>query len=166
LKANIQPELIADDVVVSLDYTLTVDNEVIDTSEGTEPIQFLQGHGNIIPGLEQALYGMKAGEKKDIVVAAADGYGELDPEAYSDVPRNEFPPKIPMEVGIELEIKDQSGDILDARIDAVNEDTVRLDFNHAVAGKQLSCSVQVVALRQPSAEELEHGHVHMPGHAH
>jgi len=163
---NIQPEQIADDVVVSLDYTLTVDNEVIDTSEGTEPIQFLQGHGNIIPGLEQALYGMKTGEKKDIVVAAADGYGELDPEAYSDVARNEFPPKIPMEVGIELEIKDQSGDILDARIDAVNEDTVRLDFNHPLAGKQLNFSVQVVALRQPSAEELEHGHVHMPGHAH
>ena len=166
MKENNQPELIADDVVVSLDYTLTVDSEVIDTSEGSEPIQFLQGHGNIIPGLEQALYGMKTGEKKEVIVTAADGYGELDPEAYSEVARKEFPPQIPMEVGIELEIKDQSGDILDARIDAVNEDTVRLDFNHPLAGKQLNFSVQVVALRQPSAEELEHGHVHMPGHAH
>ncbi len=166
MKENNQPELIADDVVVSLDYTLTVDSEVIDTSEGSEPIQFLQGHGNIIPGLEQALYGMKTGEKKEVIVTAADGYGELDPEAYSDVPRKEFPPQIPMEVGIELEIKDQSGDVLEARIDMVNEDTVRLDFNHPLAGKQLNFSVQVVALRQPSAEELEHGHVHMPGHAH
>lgn len=166
MNANTQAELIADDVVVSLDYTLTVDNEVIDTSEGDEPIQFLQGHGNIIPGLEQALYGMKTGDKKEVIVAAVDGYGELDPDAYSDVPRSEFPPQIPMEVGIELELKDKSGEILDARIDAVNDDTVRLDFNHPLAGKQLNFSVQVVALRQPSDEELEHGHVHMPGHAH
>jgi FKBP-type peptidyl-prolyl cis-trans isomerase SlyD len=166
LNANNQPELIADDVVVALDYTLTVDNEVVDTSEGSEPIQFLQGHGNIIPGLEQSLYGMAAGDRKEIVVAAADGYGELDPDAYADVPRKEFPPQIPMEVGIELELKDKSGDIMDARIDAVNEETVRLDFNHPLAGKQLNFAVQVVALRQPSEEELEHGHVHMPGHAH
>ena len=71
-----------------------------------------------------------------------------------------------MEVGIELQIKDHSGDIMDARIDAVNDETVRLDFNHPLAGKQLNFSVQVVSLRQPNEEELEHGHVHMPGHAH
>jgi len=161
-----QPTLIADDVIVSLDYTLTVNDKVVDTSEGDEPIEFLQGHGNIIPGLEQALYGMAAGEKKDIVISAADGYGEIDPDAFAEVPRKEFPPQIPMEVGIELQLKDESGDSMDARIDAVNEGTVRLDFNHPLAGKQLNFSVQVVALRSPSPEELEHGHVHVPGHAH
>mgnify|MGYP001134402118 FL=1 len=160
------PEQIADDVVVSLDYTLTVDNEVVDTSEDSEPIVFLQGHGNIIPGLEQALYGLAAGEQKEVVVQPADGYGELDPEAFADVPRKEFPPQIPMEVGIELQMRDKSGDILDARIDAVDEDTVRLDFNHPLAGKQLNFSVKVVSLRSASPEELEHGHVHIPGHAH
>ena len=160
------PEQIADDVVVSLDYTLTVDNEVVDTSEDSEPIVFLQGHGNIIPGLEQALYGLAAGEQKEVVVQPADGYGELDPEAFADVPRKEFPPQIPMEVGIELQMRDKSGDILDARIDAVDEDTVRLDFNHPLAGKQLNFSVKVVSLRHPNSEELEHGHVHIPGHAH
>lgn len=160
------PTRIADDVVVSLDYTLTVENEVIDTSQGSEPIQFLQGYGNIIPGLERELYGMETGESKEVIVAAADGYGEIDPDAYSDIPRNEFPSQIPMQVGIELQIKDQSGDILDARIDAVTTDTVRLDFNHPLAGKQLVFAVQVVALRKPTTEELEHGHVHMPGHAH
>jgi FKBP-type peptidyl-prolyl cis-trans isomerase SlyD len=160
------PSNIEDDVVVSMDYQLTVDDEVIDTSEGSEPIQFLQGHGNIIPGLERALYGLAAGDKKDVVVEAAEGYGELDPDAYAEVPRSEFPPQIPLEVGIELQLKDKSGDILDARIDAVNADTVRLDFNHPLAGKQLTFSIQVVDLRQPSSEELEHGHVHMPGHEH
>jgi FKBP-type peptidyl-prolyl cis-trans isomerase SlyD len=166
LSTKEQPTLIADDVVVSLDYTLTVDNEVVDTSEGTEPIEFLQGQGNIIPGLEQALYDMAAGEKKDIVISAADGYGEIDPDAFAEVPRKEFPPQIPMKVGIELQLKDESGDIMDARIDTVNENTVRLDFNHPLAGKQLNFSVQVVSLRQASAEELEHGHVHISGHAH
>jgi FKBP-type peptidyl-prolyl cis-trans isomerase SlyD len=166
LDANNIPTSIADDIVVSLDYTLSVDNEVIDTSDGAEPIQFLQGHGNIIPGLEQALYGLAKGDRKEVVVSAADGYGELDPEAYADVPREEFPPQIPMEVGIELQLKDKSGEILDARIDAVNEETVRLDFNHPLAGKQLNFSVQVVDLRHPSKVELEHGHVHMPGHTH
>ena len=160
------PEQIADDVVVSLDYTLTVDNEVVDTSEDSEPIVFLQGHGNIIPGLEQALYGLAVGDQKEVVVQPADGYGELDPEAFADVPRKEFPPQIPMEVGIELQMRDKSGDILDARIDAVDEDTVRLDFNHPLAGKQLNFSVTVVSLRSASPEELEHGHVHIPGHAH
>jgi FKBP-type peptidyl-prolyl cis-trans isomerase SlyD len=166
MSPNDKPTLIADDVVVSLDYTLTVNDEVFDTSEGTEPIEFLQGHGNIIPGLEQALYGMAASEKKDIVISAADGYGEIDPDAFAEVSRKEFPHRIPMEVGIELQLKDESGDSMDARIDAVNEDTVRLDFNHPLAGKQLNFSVQVVALRQASAEELEHGHVHISGHAH
>jgi len=166
LNTSNTPAHIEDDVVVSMDYTLTVDNEVIDTSEGNEPIQFLQGHGNIIPGLERAMYGMAAGDRKEVVIEAADGYGELDPEAFAEVSRDEFPPQIPMEVGIELQIKDQSGDIMDARIDAVNEETVRLDFNHPLAGKQLNFSIQVVSLRQPSEEELEHGHVHMPGHAH
>ena len=160
------PTLIEDDVVVSLDYALTVDDQVIDTSEGSEPIQFLQGHGNIIPGLERELYGLAAGDSKDVVVSAADGYGELDPEAYAEVSRHEFPPQIPMEVGIELQLKDKSGDILDARIDAVNAETVRLDFNHPLAGKQLNFSVKVVALRRPSPEELEHGHVHVDGHTH
>lgn len=160
------PTRIADDVVVSLDYTLTVENEVIDTSEGSEPIQFLQGYGNIIPGLERELYGMAAGERKEVVVTAADGYGEIDPDSFSDVPRSEFPPQIPMQVGIELQIKDKSGDILDARIDTVTADTVRLDFNHPLAGKQLNFSVHVVALRNPTPEELEHGHVHEPGHTH
>jgi FKBP-type peptidyl-prolyl cis-trans isomerase SlyD len=155
-----QPILIADDIVVSLDYQLTVDDEVIDTSEGTDPIQFLQGHGSIIPGLERELYGLAIGDSKEIIVEPADGYGELDADAYADVPRNEFPSQIPMEVGIELEMLDKSGDIMDARIEAVNADTVRLDFNHPLAGKQLHFSVKVVELRLPTAEELDHEHVH------
>jgi FKBP-type peptidyl-prolyl cis-trans isomerase SlyD len=149
-----------------MEYTLTVDDEVIDTSEGSEPIEFLQGHGNIIPGLERALYGMSLGESKTVVVEATDGYGEADPEDYADLPRKDFPPQIPLEIGTELQLRDRSGKVLEARIAAVSEETVRLDFNHPLAGKQLHFEVKVVGLRAASDEELEHGHVHGKGHAH
>ncbi|MEI6290905.1 MAG: FKBP-type peptidyl-prolyl cis-trans isomerase, partial [Chloroflexota bacterium] len=94
---------VQDGQVVSMDYTLRVDGEVIDSSEGTSPLQFIQGSGNIIPGLEQELYGMALGESKNVIVQAEDGYGTLDPDAFIDVPRTEFPANIPMEIGTEIQ---------------------------------------------------------------
>ena len=157
---------VQDGLVVAMEYTLTVDGEVVDTSQGQEPLAFLCGAGNIIPGLEQAMQGMAVGESKDVVVAPADGYGELDDQAFSDVPRSEFPDDIPLEVGIELQLRDPSGASLYARIDDVKEDTVRLDFNHPLAGQTLHFNVKVVEVRQPTDEEREHGHVHDGGHQH
>src|SRR6266536_6333408 len=79
------------DVVVSMEYTLNVDGEEIDSSKGQDPLQFLVGHGNVISGLEREMIGMKAGESKDVVVTPADGYGEFDEEAFLDVSRGAFP---------------------------------------------------------------------------
>lgn len=154
------PREVADDVVVSIDYTLTVDGEVVDSTEGDEPLQFLQGHQNIIPGLERELAGMKVGDSKQVVVSAGEAYGEVDPENVVDVPRTEFPAEIPMEPGTELEVKNADGEVLSATIAEVNADTVKLDFNHPLAGKQLTFDVSVVELRQATEEELAHGHVH------
>lgn len=154
------PEVIADDVVVSLDYTLTVDGEVVDTTAGDDPIQFLQGHENIIPGLERELYGLKVGDTKKVRVSAKDGYGELDPEAVVDVPRSEIPKEIPVKLGTELTVTNEDGELLDARIVAVAKDSVQLDFNHPLAGKELVFEVTVLDLRTAEPEELEHGHVH------
>lgn len=151
---------IQNDVVVTLDYTLKVDGEVIDSSQENEPIQFIQGKGQIIPGLERELYGMEVGDSKDVTVAAREGYGEEDPEAFADIPRDQFPAQIPLEPGIELQLRDQDGQALDARIESVETDTVRLNFNHPLAGKELNFSVKVVDLRQATFDELEHGHVH------
>jgi FKBP-type peptidyl-prolyl cis-trans isomerase SlyD len=151
--------------VVTLDYTLTVDGKVVDTSEGSQPIQFIQGQGQIIPGLENHLYGMKVGEEKDVVVQPEQGYGEVDQENFADIPRNQFPPEIPLEPGTELELRDQDGQILEARIAQVGNDTVRLDFNHPLAGKQLNFNIKVIGIRNPTAEENAHGHVH-EGHEH
>ena len=157
---------IADGQVVSMDYTLYVDGEVVDTSEGQSPMECIQGTGNIIPGLERELYGLVSGDSKKVSVVPADGYGEMDSEAYVDVPRAEFPDNIPLEKGIEIQVRDQSGQAMSARIDSVTDETVKLDFNHPLAGKTLDFDVKIVGVRDASAEELAHGHVHGAGGEH
>lgn len=153
-------------VVVSMEYTLKIDGEVIDSSEGQDPLEFLTGHGNIISGLESEMIGMKVGDSKDVVVAPADGYGEYDDEAYLDVPKNQFPKDMQVEEGLELTVRDDSGEARYARIESVEGETVRLNFNHPLAGDELHFNVKVVSLREPTGEELEHGHVHQGGHHH
>lgn len=159
-------DTVQNDVVVSIEYSLQVDGEEIDSSKGQDPLQFLVGHGNIISGLEREMMGMKVGESKDVVVSAADGYGEYDDEAYMDVPRAEFPQDMPVEEGLELSVRDDQGQSRYARIDSIEGDVVTLNFNHPLAGDELHFNVKVVDLREPTSEELEHGHVHQGGHHH
>jgi FKBP-type peptidyl-prolyl cis-trans isomerase SlyD len=158
-----ESRVVTDGQVVSLEYTLTVDGEVIDSSEGHGPIEFIQGMGNIIPGLEEELYGMKVGESKSVVVPPEDGYGEVDPDAFQDFPREAFPQSIPLEPGVTLRFQDEAGNSHLAVIDSVTDDTVRVDFNHPLAGKELHFEVKVVGLRDATDEELIHGHVHGSG---
>lgn len=157
---NQNPDEVTDDVVVSLDYTLTVEGELIDSSDETGPIEFIQGNGEIIPGLEREIQGMKLAEVRDVHVAPGEAYGEIDPEAVIDVPRSDFPDDLPVEPGTEIEVRDNEGNAMDARIVEVKPDAITLDFNHPLAGKQLEFHVKVVALRSPTEEELAHGHVH------
>lgn len=151
---------VQDNTVVSLDYTLKVDGGIVDQSDENEPIQFIQGQSQIIPGLERQLYGMSVGESKKVVVPPAEGYGEADTEAFADIPRSEFPSHIPLETGVGLQLRDREGEVLDAYIVEVREDVVRLNFNHPLAGKELQFDVKVVDLRDATEEELAHGHVH------
>jgi FKBP-type peptidyl-prolyl cis-trans isomerase SlyD len=157
---------VRDGQVVSMEYTLRVDDEVIDSSQGGEPLEFLAGHGNIIPGLESKMQGMKIGETQDVTVTPADAYGEYDAQAFLDVPRQEFPNDMKVEQGMELNVRDDDGQSRYARIESVAADSVQLNFNHPLAGKTLKFNVKVVGLREPTAEELEHGHVHQHGHHH
>ncbi|MBT3189532.1 MAG: peptidylprolyl isomerase [Anaerolineae bacterium] len=153
-------------LVIAIDYTLTVDGEEIDSSKGREPLEFLQGKENIIPGLEREMLGMEIGESKDVVVAPEDGYGLTDEEAYMEVPANQFPKNIPVEVGTELQVENEEGQPAYARIEHIENNMALLNFNHPLAGKELLFSVKVVALRDPSEEELSHGHVHHEDHNH
>ncbi|MBI3161850.1 MAG: peptidylprolyl isomerase [Chloroflexi bacterium] len=153
-------------LVVSMEYKLTVDGEVLDSSDDAGPLLFLAGHENIVPGLERAMVGMKIGESRDVVVAPKDGYGELDDEAFMDVPRSEFPDEMQIEDGMELHVTDEDGNHQAAYVAGFDDKSVRLDFNHPLAGAELYFNVKVVALREPTAEELDHGHVHEEGHHH
>lgn len=159
-------ESVQNGVVVSMEYTLHVDGELLDSSESHGPLQFLAGYGNIIPGLENEMIGMKIGDSKDVVVAPADGYGEYDEEAYLDVPRSQFPKEMKVEDGLELTVRDNAGQARYARIESIEGDLVRLNFNHPLAGDELHFNVKVVNLREPTDEELAHGHVHQGGGHH
>ncbi len=159
-------DTVQDGQVVSMEYTLRVDGEVLDSSDGVGPLQFLAGYDNIVPGLEREMIGMKIGESKDVVVAPADGYGEFEDEAFMDVPRSEFPSDMELEEGVELSVTDEDGKNQYARIESLTEESVRLDFNHPLAGAELHFNVKVIALREPTKEELDHGHVHEEGHHH
>ena len=159
-------DTVQDGLVVSMEYTLRVDGEVLDSSEGMDPLQFLAGYDNIVAGLEREMIGMKIGESKEVVVAAADGYGEFDEEGFMEVPRTDFPEDIEIEEGIEFTVTDEDGRNQYARVESFTDESVRLDFNHPLAGAELHFNVKVVALRDPTSEELEHGHVHDEGHHH
>lgn len=156
------PNTVTDGVVVSMDYTLRLDDgQVVDTSEGREPLAFVQGQNQIIPGLETALYGMAVDEEKVVDVAPQNGYGEINPDAYQDVPPSAFPSEMTLTVGQDLTMQHQStGQIVQARISKIEPGNVCLDFNHPLAGEKLHFHVKIVGLRQATEQEIAHGHVH------
>jgi FKBP-type peptidyl-prolyl cis-trans isomerase SlyD len=163
-KANLTVE---DGMVVGLDYTLRLDDgEVIDTSSGDDPLEFLQGEGQIIPGLEQELYGMAVGDAKRVTVAPADGYGDYDSQAFETVPPDAFPPDLELTEGMRLHMRDQSGEVFEVYVAEIGDDGVLLDFNHPLAGETLHFDVTIATLRQATPEELDHGHAHDGKHAH
>jgi len=140
-------EMIEDGKSVAMDYTLTVAGEVVDTSEGKEPLEYTQGAGEIISGLEQQMEGMKEGESKKIMVEAEDAYGPVNPNAVREIPRERFPEEVNLQPGMVIPLRDNNGNSLPARIDEVNGDMVVLDFNHPLAGQDLTFDVTVVDIR-------------------
>jgi FKBP-type peptidyl-prolyl cis-trans isomerase SlyD len=150
-----------------MDYTLRDDDgDVIDESSKGEPLEFLHGHGQIIPGLESELLGMKVGDSKKVTVLPGDAYGDHDPEKFQAMPRSAFPPDLELEEGIGLHMRDaNSGEVYQVFVDEVREDEVLLDFNHPLAGETLHFEVTISGLRAATSDELAHGHAHGPdGH--
>jgi FKBP-type peptidyl-prolyl cis-trans isomerase SlyD len=149
--------------VVTMHYTLTDDaGETLDSSSGGDPLAYLHGHSNIIPGLEKALEGKEAGYRSKVSVAAAEAYGEKNPEAVFEAPREHFPPDMELKVGERVYAEGPEGR-LSLLIVELTEKGAVLDANHPLAGKRLHFDVEIVSVRTASAEELEHGHVHGPG---
>jgi FKBP-type peptidyl-prolyl cis-trans isomerase SlyD len=144
---------VQDGQIVSMDYILHVDGKQLDASNAGEPLQFLQGSGQIIRGLEKALYGMKIGESKDVVVAPEEGYGLVEDSAFVDVPRSQVPPQIPLRAGMELPVRAPDGSVVTARVESINATRVRLNLNHPLAGKELHFAVKIADLRLATDEE-------------
>jgi FKBP-type peptidyl-prolyl cis-trans isomerase SlyD len=157
---------IANQKVVTIDYTLTDDRgEVLDTSVGQEPLSFIQGTGSIIPGLENALEGKSAGDALKVTVSPAEAYGERDEELVMAVPRDRFPTDREINVGMKFSAQ-SAGGAQTFTVVGVNERSITVDANHPLAGVTLSFDVKVIAVRDATADELEHGHIHGAGGDH
>jgi FKBP-type peptidyl-prolyl cis-trans isomerase SlyD len=157
---------IKQDSVVTLHYTLKDDaGEVIDSSASRNPLSYLHGRGNLIPGLERELQGRSAGDKLSVKIEAADGYGEYDKALVEQVPRRALKGITNIKVGTQLRGETEHGPrtVIVTRIVG---DMVTLDANHPLAGKNLNFEVEITSVRDATEEELTHGHVHGPGGHH
>lgn len=159
---------IAQHSVVSMHYTLTDDaGTVIDSSANADPLTYLQGAGNIIPGLENALLGLRAGDQREVRVAPEEGYGLVIAELVQQVPVEMFQGVEKIEPGMTFQAQDQSGYIQRVEVKSVDGNMVTIDANHPLAGQHLNFNVAIVEVRPATEEEIEHGHVHGPhGHHH
>jgi len=158
----------ADDKVVSIHYTLKDDDgDVIDSSSGGEPLDYLHGHGGIVPGLEAAIAGKKVGDKFQVVVPPAEGYGEPSGAPPRPVPRDAFPDEVEPEVGMQFFAQGPDGEPTPVWCVEVDDDVIMIDFDHPLAGQNLHFDVEVVGIRDATSEEIDHGHPHGPdGHHH
>jgi FKBP-type peptidyl-prolyl cis-trans isomerase SlyD len=154
---------IAQNSVVAFHYSLTNDaGEVLDSSEGRQPLTYLHGAGNIIPGLEKQLEGREAGEKLNVTVSPEEGYGEVQPQLVQEVPRDAFQGVEAVEPGMQFQAQTQGGPLM-VTVTQVEGDTVTVDGNHPLAGQKLNFDVEIAEVREASQEEIEHGHVHGEG---
>lgn len=141
------------DMMVSIDYRLHLgDDKTVDASKPGEPLSFVHGHGQIIPGLEAALVGMTLGEERDVVIAPADAYGELDADLFDELPRSVFPADV--QVGMAFRMRTDDGRPAIIYVDKIEGDTVTVNLNHPMAGKTLYFHVKVADLREATDAEL------------
>ncbi|NTY00055.1 peptidylprolyl isomerase [Deinococcus sp. JMULE3] len=152
---------ITQDKVVELDYKLTVNGEVIDQSEPGEPLVYLQGHSNIIPGLERALEGKTVGDELQVTVQPEDGYGERDEENVDELSREDFEDDV--EVGATYYAQAEDGSVIPFTVMSVDGEKITVDFNPPLAGMVLNFDVKVLNVRDATPEELDHGHAHSDG---
>lgn len=157
---------VAKDAVVTIHYTLKNDaGETLDSSAGSDPLAYLQGNGNLIPGLENALEGKTTGDKVSVKVAPGEGYGEYDKGLVQQVPRRSFKGIANVQVGMQFQVNSDNGPRA-VTVTNVVGDMVTVDGNHPLAGQNLNFDVEITDVRAATEEELAHGHVHGPGGHH
>lgn len=159
-------DTITDGVVVSLVYVLTVDGEEVERVDMDEPLEYLHGAGNIVPGLEELLEGKRVGDRLHATLPPELAYGDYDPEDVDEFERELLSIDTELEEGLEVEVEDEDGYTYVATVTNLTDDMVTLDFNPPLAGKTLTYDVEVVALREATEDEQAHGHVHYADHDH
>lgn len=152
---------VGDKLVVSIHYKLTdgSGNE-IDSSSGGEPLAYLHGAGNIVPGLERELAGKAVGDRVQVTVAPEDGYGPVQDELVQTLKREVFQGVDEIQAGMQFEAKSPDGHSQVVTVKAVSDDGVTVDANHPLAGVTLNFDVTVESIREATEEELGHGHAH------
>ena len=163
-----QDSAVADGMVVSLAYTLRLDDgEEVDSAASDDPLVYLHGAQNIIPGLEQALTGLKVGDNRRVSVNSVDAYGDFDEEAFELVPYDAFPADVDLEEGMGLRmVESGTGRQVEATIAELRDEGALLDLNHPLAGETLHFDVEIVGLRRATTDEIAHGHAHNADHTH
>ena len=155
---------VSEQKVVTMNYEVADDQgQLIDRSEEGGPLAYIHGNGQLIPGLETALEGRGKGDKIAVDVPPEQGYGERDEEGVQTVARNQFDDSVEIEVGMQFEAQDDDEGHQIVTVVAVDGENITLDTNHPLAGKSLRFEVEILDVRDASAEELSHGHVHGPG---
>lgn len=153
---------VQDGLVVSLSYVLRLDDgEQIDSAASDDPLVYLHGAQNIIPGLEEALTGLKVGDARDVTVSPSEAYGEMNPDAFELIPYEAFPSDLELEEGMGVRmVESGTGRQVEAYISELRDDGALLDLNHPLAGETLYFNIEVVGLRRATSDEIAHGHAH------
>jgi FKBP-type peptidyl-prolyl cis-trans isomerase SlyD len=157
---------VSKDIVASVHYTGTLpeNGEVFDSSEGREPLTFLVGHNQMIPGFEEEILGAKTGEKREFTLTAERAYGDRDEAGVLQIPREQFAQleaEATLQVGLQLVAQMPHGPS-PFTITELSDELITADFNHTLAGKSLTFAVEIVELRQATDDEVSHGHAHGP----
>lgn len=154
--------------VVTFNYTLKdEEGTVLDSTANKDPLTFISGTSQVLPRLEEALGEMLIGGKKNVKINAAEAYGEYDDKAVQSIKKEQFPSDAKVEVGVRYVANSPEGGQMPFVIKEIKEKDVTVDFNHPLAGKDLEFDVELVDIRDATAEEIQHGHVHGPGgHTH
>jgi FKBP-type peptidyl-prolyl cis-trans isomerase SlyD len=137
--------IIAEGNTVSIEYTLTIDGDKVDSNVGQSPLDYVQGQSQIVPGLEKQLAGMKVGDEKSVTVDPQEGYGEINEEAVLEVPKEKIPEEA-HQVGAVLSIQDEQGQVMQPTVSIIKDTTIVLDFNHPLAGKTLNFDIKIIAI--------------------
>ncbi|MEC7640914.1 MAG: peptidylprolyl isomerase [Nitrospinota bacterium] len=159
--------MIKNNTVVSLSYNLKNSNgDELDRTGSDQPFTYLHGAGQIVPGLEDELVGMKTGDKKDITVLPEEGYGNVDPSLVMEVNRSNFPKDTEIQPGMQFASEGEGNRKLTFTVKVVDGDQVTIDGNHPLAGETLHFSVEILEIRDATQEEKNHGHAHGKGGHH